>query len=58
MNFPGNSPKVILRGKGLKEAELDRPSTFTIDGRDAGPGSFFNFSCLINLEYLHDIKII
>ncbi|XP_053403623.1 filamin-C-like isoform X4 [Mercenaria mercenaria] len=35
----GANPKVVLRGKGLKEAELDKPATFTIDGRQAGPGS-------------------
>jgi hypothetical protein len=31
---------VVLRGKGLKEAELDKPATFTIDGRQAGPGKY------------------
>lgn len=34
----GPSPKVILKGKGLKEAELDKVATFTIDGREAGQG--------------------
>ncbi|XP_052784049.1 filamin-A-like isoform X2 [Mya arenaria] len=34
----GNSPKVLLRGKGLKEADLDKPAHFSIDGREAGPG--------------------
>jgi len=38
---PGPSPKVVLRGKGLREAELDRPAYFTIDGREAGPGESF-----------------
>jgi len=34
----GHNPKVVLRGKGLKEAELDRAAVFTIDGREAGQG--------------------
>lgn len=32
------SPKVILKGKGLKEAEVNKPAVFSIDGRNAGPG--------------------
>ena len=34
----GDSPKVILKGKGLKEAEVNKPAVFHIDGRNAGPG--------------------
>ncbi|KAK3096080.1 hypothetical protein FSP39_022879 [Pinctada imbricata] len=30
--------KVILSGKGLKEAFLDRPATFKVDGKHAEPG--------------------
>ena len=33
-----DSPKVVLKGKGLKEAEVNRPAVFHIDGRNAGPG--------------------
>ncbi|XP_052286746.1 filamin-A-like isoform X2 [Dreissena polymorpha] len=34
----GGSPKVVLKGRGLKEAELDKPAHFTIDGQEAGNG--------------------
>jgi len=34
----GPSPKVILRGRGLKQADINKPATFTIDGTEAGPG--------------------
>ncbi|XP_062597927.1 filamin-C-like [Saccostrea cucullata] len=30
--------KVVLSGKGLKHAHLDKPAVFTIDGRNAGEG--------------------
>ncbi|XP_059151967.1 filamin-C-like [Physella acuta] len=30
--------KVILSGKGLKEAEVGKPATFKVDGRQAEPG--------------------
>ena len=35
------SPKVVLKGKGLKEAEVNKPAVFQIDGRNAGPGKSF-----------------
>ncbi|KAL5004346.1 hypothetical protein ScPMuIL_017802 [Solemya velum] len=34
----GPSPKVVLSGKGLKEAHVNKPATFKVDGRKAGPG--------------------
>ncbi|XP_060565823.1 filamin-A-like isoform X3 [Ruditapes philippinarum] len=46
----GPNPKVVLRGKGLKEAELDKPATFTIDGRQAGPGK-----CEVRLENVSNL---
>ena len=30
--------KVILSGRGLKEAEVDKPSVFHVDGTQATPG--------------------
>ncbi|XP_076453914.1 filamin-A-like [Babylonia areolata] len=36
---PGKTPdKVVLSGKGLKEAEVDKPAHFTVDGTQATPG--------------------
>lgn len=35
---PRDPTKVVLNGKGLKHAHLDRPAVFGIDGRNAGPG--------------------
>lgn len=35
---PRDPTKVVLSGKGLKHAHLDRPAVFGIDGRNAGPG--------------------
>ncbi|KAL3847015.1 hypothetical protein ACJMK2_017952, partial [Sinanodonta woodiana] len=35
----GPSPKVILKGKGLREATVNKPAIFHIDGRNAGPGA-------------------
>lgn len=33
--------KVILRGRGLKEAEVDKPAVFHVDGTQATPGKSF-----------------
>ncbi|KAK7090869.1 filamin-C-like isoform X2 [Littorina saxatilis] len=33
-----SSPKVILSGRGLKEAEVDKPAVFHVDGTQANPG--------------------
>lgn len=33
-----DAPKVILSGKGLKQAFVSRQATFNVDGREAGPG--------------------
>ncbi|XP_063430705.1 filamin-C-like isoform X3 [Mytilus trossulus] len=35
---PIDSSKVILSGKGLKQAFVNKEATFNIDGRNAGPG--------------------
>ena len=32
------SAKVVLKGRGLKQAELNKPAVFHVDGRNAGPG--------------------
>jgi hypothetical protein len=37
----GDPAKVVLSGKGLKHAHLDKPAVFGIDGRNAGPGLYF-----------------
>lgn len=50
MLFLGANPKVVLRGKGLKSAELDKPATFSIDGRQAGNGK--NYMCLFIFCYV------
>lgn len=39
---PKDSPKVILSGKGLKQAFVNKPAHFDIDGRQAGPGIVYN----------------
>ncbi|XP_055868283.1 filamin-A-like isoform X2 [Biomphalaria glabrata] len=37
-NSPRESQKVILSGKGLKEAEVGKPAKFKVDGTAANPG--------------------
>lgn len=42
--------KVILRGRGLKEAEVDKPAVFHVDGTQATPGKSL-LSPLTNPEH-------
>ncbi|XP_041356835.1 filamin-C-like isoform X2 [Gigantopelta aegis] len=50
------SPKVILSGRGLKEAEVDKPAVFYVDGTKAGVGfpaaelSSINDKVPVNIE--------
>ncbi|KAH9498672.1 hypothetical protein Btru_007267, partial [Bulinus truncatus] len=38
-NSPREPQKVVLSGKGLKEAEVGKPAKFKVDGTEANPGS-------------------
>ena len=52
------SPKVVLKGKGLKEAEVDKPAVFHIDGRNAGPGLYLYFGIVVAFTLLNRMRLL
>ena len=48
-----NHEKVILTGRGLKEARLREDAEFVIDGTEAGPGASCLRAVVMYLNVLH-----
>ena len=46
-----NHEKVVLTGRGLKEAIVRQEAEFVIDGTEAGPGMMELFIMGFNFEY-------
>ena len=44
-----NHEKVVLTGRGLKEAIVRQEAEFVIDGTEAGPGRLYQFAVCILL---------